>query len=525
MSQHPPDPWWPADPQPAGPVAPAGVQPPGMPPAMPTHPSLPPHPSSALPDPDLPAYAPPGAPGQPAPPGWGQTQAPPWRDPFFYGTADRPLPPPWRVAPPPEPSSLESAWAETAETLRQPLTGAAVGGMALVAVVLPALAAVVTLSATHNDWAAGVQVASGVLLLEGLLLLAFGITRRRIGYPSARALLACVVGALVLGLPGAAGLPLAPALHLTQAQQAEAHGDWVTAVREYELAGRQPPTSQDLARIYNEWGEQLLREGYPDFAAGEFNTVLTVYPQSGPQFSRALSQVPAAYGAWIAHATTDVSLGEIVANLDVYRTASWCATACAPTMRDLEAQARFAYGTRLASEQQYQQAIAQFEAITGTLTGSAYVARAHASAATAYLAVGQSQRAGERCQDAIPTYQTLAAHYGDTSAGRQAQAALGAPVEVTGVVVYYDSDQPPTMWLSRHAYTGGGYSHDLSTPVRDNGVFDFKQVPPGQYMLTAADPTTGEMPFIGSSMVGSGTTQAITVQPLCPLNVGTGYLM
>ena len=328
-----------------------------------------------------------------------------------------------------------------------------------------------------QDWAAAGAAAGVVALLLGSVYLVVTAVRVGLGRRTLSTILLGLAAVIVLGGLGGAGLLLPPALHQAQARSFETSGNWAAALREYQLAGERAPNSRALARVHDEWGEALERQGQYASAFGQFTMVIADY--SGAQVE-------------VARAQTD------------------------------DARTHFEYGTQLASQGDTQGAISAFEYVSVRYASSPYASQAHAAAATAYLALGKSQIGGASCSDALATYRTLVANYGDTAEGKQAKTALAASVDVKGQLINYPTNPAPIMYLSRTARVSSPsdfyFSNDYSATIGAGGNFTFHNVKQGAYSIDAflpdgnggaywVDPTTGKL------LVNS-------VGPLCTYDVG-----
>lgn len=225
-------------------------------------------------------------------------------------------------------------------------------------------------------------------------------------------------------------------------------------------------------RVYDEWGDQLEAGARYADAIGEYETVITTYPNATAEVQRA---------------------------------------------HNSEARVRFEYGTQLAAQGQYYPAIAQFETITAQFSDTAYAARAHTSAAQAYYAFAQPNLQGANCIAALSPYLTLASKYADTPEGAKAKAALAAGVDVTGAISNY-----PFGWglayLSRTTDGQNYFSDDYSSPLDGSARYAFHGVRPGDYNFSLIRPdglrawwgyTNPDMPY------------TITVGQLCAVHVDT----
>ncbi|MGH2516784.1 MAG: hypothetical protein ACRDHP_14115, partial [Ktedonobacterales bacterium] len=139
----------------------------------------------------------------------------------------------------------------------------------------------------HGDWSSGARAAGiAALALAGATLLLL-VVRLSMGRRGISTILLSLLLALVLAAGGAGGLAYANPLHGIQAQKLEQSGDWSGAIYEYELGGENAPNAVDVARVYDEWGEQTLQQKDYKSAAARFVMVITQYGQSGAPVDRA----------------------------------------------------------------------------------------------------------------------------------------------------------------------------------------------------------------------------------------------
>ncbi len=374
-----------------------------------------------------------------------------------------------------------------------------------------------------GDWAEGAQVAGvAALALAGVTLL---VTLIRIA-AGRRALTTIALGLLmvvVLAASGGSGLIFSAPLHAVQARALEQSGAWAAAIQEYALAGESAPNAPDIARAYDEWGEHLLGAGQYSSAVANFTAVINDYSGSGTAVIRAHTGRYRAYVAWVRSNTDDVPYTGALLEFSTYQKSSACDASCQAEVTAIEAQAHFQYGTQLASQMRYADAVAQFEAVQAQFPQSPYVTRAHAAAATAYYALGQQQIHSDTCPAAVPTYQKLASAYADTPEGKQAKTALAAPQTVSGTLKGFPSNPLPTLHLSKSINPGNYYfSDEYSTTVNaSSGTFTFTGVRPGNYNISTSRNLGTEIDYVYYYDKGTGNMYDVHVGPLCAVQVGT----
>ncbi|HLJ80719.1 MAG TPA: outer membrane protein assembly factor BamD, partial [Ktedonobacterales bacterium] len=275
-----------------------------------------------------------------------------------------------------------------------------------------------TVKYPDRDWADGAEAAGIVaLVFGGVALLLF--TARLIGGRRARpAILFGLLAVVILAGIGATSLVISPQLHHVQALHDEQNGMWDTAIHEYELAGENTANAADVARVYDEWGEQQLRDKNYRGAVDRFNVVVANYTDTGRYLKRANDDLFATYSDWI-QSGLNVPYGEATAFFDSYRTLPQCDSSCASRVNAIEARSYYEYGVQLASEGDYQDAILQFEVIQSRYPNSPYFHQAHLYAAQAYYALAL-QETSSNCSDAVSAYTTLVSEYADTPEAKKA---------------------------------------------------------------------------------------------------------
>src|SRR5579859_873091 len=370
----------------------------------------------------------------------------------------------------------------------------------------------------HGDWASGARAAGiAALALAGVTLLLL-LARLSMGRRGRSTIVLSLLCAMFLASVGAGGIAFANPLHSRQGQSLERTGDWSGAIYEYEQIGESAPNAPDLARIYDEWGEQdFQQKAYKD-AVVRFMTVITQLGQSGASVDRAQTDLYTTFSAWVPTNDPAIPYSDAIAVIVAYRSNPQCDATCQASAREVENQARFQFGLQLLAQQRYSAAIQQLEMVQTELATGPYTLQAHLAAARAYLALGQQQLHGT-CSDAIPTYQTLTHRYGDTPEGAQAKTALSAPQSVTGNISNF-ADPNRTVYLSRTANPSTfSFSQDYRTTVDAHGSFTFQGVAQGKYNLSAASYVSGSYIIYPYWSEGQNV-YSVQVAPLCPTQIG-----
>lgn len=380
-------------------------------------------------------------------------------------------------------------------------------------------AAAVAIAAAHADWSAGATVCGITALILAGASAVVALIRVAIGRRATVMYALSAAMVVVLAVGGLGSLTFADPLHGIQAQTLERNGQWADAIREYGYAGQAAPNAPDVARVYDEWGEQLLGQRSYGLAVSRFDTVVTQYVQSGAAVNRGRLDLYNAYKQWISTGSADVPYPAAITFLESYANTSGCDASCQSDVHDVDAQARFQYGTQLAAASNFADAVTQFEAIQSQFPQSAYAPKAHAAAAQAYYAEGQAFLASNACPSALTPYQTLAGKYGDTPEGQKAKAALSAGVDVTGTIPNPPKGQTPSVFLSKHIDPNNFvFSSEYKTTLGTNGSFTFHGVRPGDYNIASSVDKGTYVDFVWWHDP-SNNAYFIHVGQLCPVQV------
>jgi tetratricopeptide (TPR) repeat protein len=375
----------------------------------------------------------------------------------------------------------------------------------------------------HGDWSTGAMGAGTTALLLGALALVAGVAwyflRRRV--VSTLLIAAAVTG--ILFASGGGLIAGAGSLHSTQAHYSEARGLWSDAIVEYAHTGEAAPNAPNIARVYDEWGEQLLRDHSYSAAVARFNTVINDYGESSDAVARATSDLYQAYRAWMRADAASVSYDGAIDSFTDYLSKASCTADCRAEIPTLLAQAHFEYGEQLADQTRYTDAVVQFELVQAQYAQSSYAAPAHVAAAGSYYALGQQQIASAAtCTNAVKTYNTLLTHYGDQPEAARARTAMAAPQNVTGTFKGFPKNPLPVVHLSKSAAISGlTFSNDFTAQLdATTGVFTFTQVPHGSYILSTARDLHSSV-NITYYTTPKGNLYTVKVGPLCATQLGT----
>jgi tetratricopeptide (TPR) repeat protein len=372
-----------------------------------------------------------------------------------------------------------------------------------------------------GDWSSGalaVGIAAILMAVGTLVVWGVRFARGRRVFQTAALALALAV---VLAAGGATALAYVVPLHGAQAHSMEQQHQWANAITEYALAGQSTPNSADIARVYDEWGEALLAQAFYSPSVDRFHTVIKYYNQSGDPVARAQRDLVQAYGAWVKAGGNGLSLTDAVGVFTSYRNSSACDAKCKSDTVLLEAQARYEFGTQLASAGDYADAVSQFETIQSASASSPFAAKAHTAAAQALLAEGK-KLIGPSCSTALPIYQKLASNYGNTPEGSQAATALAAPVTVSGSMTNLPSGGTPGIYLSTQVSQNVNfYSNDYAATLNtSSGVFTFSNVAQGNYYLNTALNLGTSAEYNLYQDQSTGSAYVVVVGPLCTVNLG-----
>lgn len=406
----------------------------------------------------------------------------------------------------------------------------------ITSILVVALLLAVLVFFTGADWSAGAQTAGIVALVIGaLILIAFGV-RAALGMLAQTnvhrrsQIISSILLALLLFAVGAIGLTQGLGIHAVQAHFLEGQQKWQLAINEYQASGQSAPTSDDIARTYVEWGEQLANQQPPsdrqyNDALGKFNTVITTYTQASTQVARAEKDVISTSQAAAAFDSQSKNYAGATQYYDSLLGQSYCTASCQSQTGALDATAYYNLAEQDLAAQKYADAAAAFNTLTTKFGSSPEAQKAHADYAKALWGEGQAQLT-TTCSSALTIYQQLATNFSDTPEGQQAATALKGPVQVKG---HFTTTVPPA---SREPVVilGNGplltpnttanqfaalFASSPHTSINSDGTFSFSSVLPGSYQLiwgTLSNPDQ----FIRVAFQPSDTT----IGQLCPYNFG-----
>lgn len=400
------------------------------------------------------------------------------------------------------------------------LAGIAVGILLLVGLVF-----------LNPDWATGAIIAGLVgSILAFLLLIAAGV-RVALGMLAETnphrwmqiGSSACLI--LFLFFTAGTSFTQQTALHAMQARYLENQHNWHTAITEYQEAGEAAPTSTNLARVYNEWGEDLRSQQQYASAITKFNTVLNMYARLADQVNRARNNLVTTYLAWAASASQQQNYAGATSHYDALLTLSYCTASCHSLVLPKDATAYYYLAEQQLEKQHYSAASIAFKSLTARFATSpeARQKRIHSDYAKALWGLGQ-QQLHSTCADALKTYQQLAMHFSDTQQGQQAATTLQQPVQVKGRFTQHVPGAPfnPTVYLVQGLVVGIQQfqfppllKNAPTTQIRSDGSFTFSSVPQGTYELVWSNDGTLHFYY---AFNGSQVLYTARVGPLCTYN-------
>jgi tetratricopeptide (TPR) repeat protein len=406
-----------------------------------------------------------------------------------------------------------------------------IAGIVLVSLLL------IVLLLTSNDWAMGamrVGIVAGILALVILLITVVGmITAKAIKPNPARLiqLISTVLVILLLSLLSLVGLTQQSPIHNLQAHSWEARQQWQSAINQYQSSGEGAPSSENIARIYNLWGEQFkAHHRYLD-ALAKYNIVLTYYGSASTGVARAQSDSITAFFAWGHQASQQHDYMAATNHYDDLLHLAYCAATCRIQASALDATAYYNLAESQLAAKNYPNAISNFHVLVSRFANSIEAHRVHRDYAKALLGEGEQQLKGAVCASAVPTYQQLSTQFGDTTEGQQATSVLKANQPVKG---HFVSAIPNNPSLTPIASLIQGLNHNMSdsqffqllnaaptASIQSNGDFIFSPLPQGTYGLVwGTNGSDGSRHFQFAYNADGSSTYVAKVGPLCPYDFG-----
>ncbi len=405
------------------------------------------------------------------------------------------------------------------------------GSIAALALVL------ILLIVTGSDWASGTIHAAIMAAIVALLLIgALGVrlmmeraaqtsAQKRTQYMSAGLVI------LVLLLYMSTALSFQPAIHTVQGHSLEQSHQWKQAIAQYQLGGDTAPTSVNIARTYNEWGQNLAQQQHYQQAIDNFEMVVNKYGRAGSQVSIAQKN---AINAYIAAGKQDQQKQDYsgaVTQFAALLNLNYCDVQCQKDNQSLAANAYYSLAKSQLATAQYSDAVDTFATLQQRFPTSSAYQTAHEDIAKALFALGLQEINTNQCSAAVLNYQQLARAFADTVQGKNAALALKAPQPVKGhftkplprgrVLAVLTQGLTARAW--KNQFNKVLAKHPPITTVLANGTFQFKPLKQGTYDLSWGNIATNGKESFGTDILASnpGTYYYVAhVGPLCPFNFG-----
>ncbi len=395
----------------------------------------------------------------------------------------------------------------------------------------------VVLQLTGSDWAAGatrVGIVAGILALVILLITVVRVLLGMAAKSNPTRLIQLISAGLVillLSLLCLVGLTQQSAIHSLQAHSWEGQQQWQSSINEYQLAGEGAPTSENITRVYNEWGEQINAQHRYENALAKFNIVLTNYGSASTGVARAQSDTVKAYLAWGQQASQEHDYTAATIHYDTLLHLSYCTATCQSQANTLDATAYYNLAESQLVAKNYSNAVSNFHIVVSRFASSPEAHNLHGDYAKALFGQGKQQLNTALCSSAIPTYQQLSTQFGDTPEGQQATSALKAPQPVKGRFIGSVPNDPSLTPLAALMHglhqnlPDSQFFQLLSTSptaqIQKNGSFNFKPLPQGTYDLAwGTNRNDGAQSFVSYFQNDGSAAYVATVGPLCPFDFG-----
>ncbi len=387
----------------------------------------------------------------------------------------------------------------------------------------------VALQLTGSDWAAGALHVAIVTGIIGLLVALATVIRTLAGLRQLKRFIGPGLAVLILLMISGVGLTQQSTIHSLQAHNWEGQQQWGHAITEFQLAGEGAPTSNNISRVYNEWGEQFSAiQHYPE-AFPKFDIVLNNYSLATAEVARAQVDKIKAYFAWAQQASQHHDYSAATMRLDALLQLTYCDANCQSQANALDATAYYNLAGLQLFAQQYDAAVTSFQTVLTRFPNSPEAQKAHGDFAKALFGQGQQQLTTS-CPSAIPTYQQLSTKFADTPEGQKATTALRAPQRVKGRFAGSIPNDPSLthfVALMRGLYTGIPsdqlsvlLSKSPQTTIANDGSFVFGPQPQGSYELAWGTNVNAT----GSGILSWNTARYVAdVGPLCPYDFGDIY--
>jgi len=407
---------------------------------------------------------------------------------------------------------------------------------ALVGCIVAVIVLLVVLQLTGSDWAAGamhVGIVAGIVallvaLVAGVRIL-LGMAAKSNPKRVIQLVSACLAILLLLSLC-LVGLTQQSTIHGLQAHSWEGQWQWQSSINEYQLAGEGTPTSENIARVYNEWGEQFSAQQHYVDAFAKFDIVKNNYGSASTGVARAQSDTIKAYLGWGQQASQQHDYTAATSHYDALLQLSYCTATCQSQANALDATAYYNLAESKLATQNYPDAVTNFVIVVSRFASSPEAQKLHEDYAKALLGQGKQQITTESCTSAIPIYKQLSSQFGDTPEGQQATSALKAPQPVKG---HFITTVPNNPALTPVAALMQGYYDTMSNvqfyallgvsptaTIQRNGSFSFKPVKQGTYDLVWGTNNSDGNQLYYSIFHSVSLAFVVKVGPLCPYDFG-----
>ena len=391
----------------------------------------------------------------------------------------------------------------------------------------------VVLQLTGSDWATGASHVGIIAGILALLILLITVVRMLLGMAAKSnptrliQLISAGLLFLLLSLLCLVGLTQQSAIHSLQAHSWEAQQQWQSSINEYQLAGEGAPTSENITRVYNEWGEQINAQHRYENALAKFNIVLTNYGSASAGIARAQSDTVKAYLAWSQQASLQQDYQAATNHYDALLQQTYCTATCQSQASALDATAYYNLAESKFATKNYGDAVNYFQILVTRFPSSPEAQKIHRDYAKALFGHGQQQLKSATCSDAVSTYQQLSTQFRDTPEGQQATRALKAPQSVKGRFTGSIPNSPsltPVVALMKGLYEGippdqlsNLFYSSPQTTIAPDGSFVFGPQPQGSYELAWGT----NINATGAGVLSWDTARYIAnVGPLCTYDFG-----
>jgi len=259
--------------------------------------------------------------------------------------------------------------------------------------------------------------------------------------------------------------------------------------------------------------------------------VLTYYGSASTGVARAQSDSIKAYFAWGQQASQQHDYTAATNHYDVLLHLPYCAVACRSKANALDATAYYNLAESQLVAKNYSAAINNLHILVSRFANATEAQQVHKDHAKALFGECKQQLNSVSCSNAVPTYQQLAAQFGDTPEGQQATTALRANQPVKG---HFTSTIPNNPSLTPIATLIQGLNHNMpdsqffqllstapTASIQSNGNFIFSPLPQGIYGLAwGTNQNNGAKHFQFAYNSDGSSSYIAKVGPLCPYDFG-----